>query len=108
MRPNTFHCVFTLEPTIVHGGHFYATSTIRESCIASYHSFVLEKVISNTSHQGASLELLRRLVTYFESVYTKDTYLSEFSATSVLQYFLILIRLLKATLHPYRHLRWSH
>ncbi|KAJ3507190.1 hypothetical protein NLJ89_g6444 [Agrocybe chaxingu] len=74
MRPNTPHCVFTLESSICHGAHFYATSTIRSSCYGLIHSFLAGNVISNTEHESESRELLRRLVTYYHSVYMNPNY----------------------------------
>ncbi|KAJ3507583.1 hypothetical protein NLJ89_g6218 [Agrocybe chaxingu] len=74
MRPNTPHFVFTPSSSICHGAHFYATSTIRETCFGIIHSFVASRYISNTEHERESRELLRRLVTYYQSVYTNTKY----------------------------------
>ena len=74
MKPNTLHCVFTLEPTICHGGHFFATSTIRDSCIGLYHSFMVPGIITNTEHELATRELLRRMAAYYHSLYIRQDY----------------------------------
>ncbi len=65
MRPNTPHFVYTPTNTICYGGHFYATSTIRESCYGLMHSFIAQRVLSNASHEVESRELIRRMITYY-------------------------------------------
>lgn len=65
MRPNTPHYVVTPKAAICHGGHFYATSTIRETVFGVFHMFSLSKCITNTEHSLDSRFLLQRLIIYF-------------------------------------------
>ena len=64
MRPNTPHFVLTPKAAICHGGHFYATSTIRETVFGVFHMFSLSKAITNTEHSLDSRLLLQRLIAY--------------------------------------------
>lgn len=66
MRPNTPHVVFTPEPAICLGGHFYATSTLRDTCIALMHLFVAGNIITNASLMADSRQLFVRLASLFE------------------------------------------
>ncbi|KAF8960610.1 hypothetical protein BDZ97DRAFT_1605550, partial [Flammula alnicola] len=70
MRPNTPHAVFTLEHSVFEGGHFYATSTIRDTLYGLIHCFVAERYISNTSH-GASRFLLRQMLAFYHTALVK-------------------------------------
>lgn len=72
MRPNTLHFVVGLDNTIVHGRHFYATSTIFESCLGIIHTFVLGLQITNQTHERARM-LLRRLMTMWLDSYLQVT-----------------------------------
>lgn len=65
MRPNTLHAVVTPLPTVVHGGHFYATSSIRATCYGIYDDFVAGVYITNTSHSAASNLLISRLLAFY-------------------------------------------
>jgi hypothetical protein len=69
MRPNTPHCVVTTNAAICHGGHFYASSTVRDSCHGFLSSFVGSSLLTNTEHTSDALLMLRRLVEYFHLVY---------------------------------------
>lgn len=73
LRPNTPHCVFTPEPTICYGGHFFATSTIMDTCYGIYNSFSHGQ-LTNTEHEAESRELLRRLVAWSHSRYVLPGY----------------------------------
>lgn len=64
MRANTVHAVFTPEPTICHGGHFYSTATMQESACSWVHAFVADYRITNTNHPPAS-KLLRRIALFY-------------------------------------------
>ena len=64
MRPNTPHFVFGMENTICYGGHFYCTSTMQQTLSGVIHSFMLDKFLTNTSHQ-ASRQLLRRILMFY-------------------------------------------
>lgn len=72
MRPNTPHLVITPESSICYGGHFYASSTIRDSCHGLLHTFVASSLLTNTEHTAASRDLLRRMLTYYCKIFTSD------------------------------------
>ncbi|KAG5337958.1 hypothetical protein C0989_008561 [Termitomyces sp. Mn162] len=65
MRPNTPHVVITPEPTICRGGHFYCSSTIRDSIYGIYHLFVGSSLLTNADHRTASQMMLTRLLALF-------------------------------------------
>lgn len=72
MRPNTAHAVYTPEHAICHGGHFYATSTIQDSCFGVFHTFVSSSTITNTEHDIDSRRLLRRLLLFYADTIKSD------------------------------------
>ena len=74
MRPNTPHYVVTPKAAICHGGHFYATSTIRETVFCVFHMFSLSRSITNTEHSLDSHFLLQRLITYFHHVLVRGQF----------------------------------
>ena len=53
MRPNTPHYVLGLENSIMLGRHFYATSTIFDTCIGIIHSTILGEHVTNQEHPRA-------------------------------------------------------
>ncbi|KAL0574807.1 hypothetical protein V5O48_007164 [Marasmius crinis-equi] len=59
MPPGMYHFVYTLEPSICHGRHFFCSSTIRQTCWALFHSFVLGRTITNTDHTKNRTSLVR-------------------------------------------------
>lgn len=61
MRPNTPHMVFTIEDSIVHGSHFYCTSTLTDTFAGIVHCLIAENVVTNTSHFSSRALLLRML-----------------------------------------------
>ncbi|KAJ3492597.1 hypothetical protein NLJ89_g11200 [Agrocybe chaxingu] len=61
MRPNTPHAVYTPVPTICHGVHFYATSTMQDTLFGIVHTLVAGTYITNTQHITAR-RLIHRLV----------------------------------------------
>jgi len=61
MRPNTPHYVLTLEHSITLGRHFYAASTMMETCLAYIHCGILNGAITNTDHPDAQ-RLLNRIL----------------------------------------------
>ncbi|KAG6895992.1 hypothetical protein C0992_011016 [Termitomyces sp. T32_za158] len=65
VRPTTLHAVVNVVPTVVRGGHFYATSTIRATCYGIYDNFVTGSYATNTSHAAASNSLLSRLLDFY-------------------------------------------
>lgn len=68
MRPNTPHAVYTPDHAICHGGHFYATSTIQDTCFGAFHTFVSSSTITNTEHVLDSRRLLRRQLLLYSDV----------------------------------------
>jgi hypothetical protein len=67
MRPNTPHVVFTAEHSVCFGGHFYATSTLRDTCYGMFHTFVAGSIMTNAQHTKNAFMLLSRLIAFFES-----------------------------------------
>lgn len=76
MRPNTPHFVVTLEHAICQGGHFYAFSTIRETCFALYGCFFYGATITNTNHDPSRV-MLRKMACYCEQVYLANGFWNE-------------------------------
>jgi hypothetical protein len=74
MRPNTPHFVVTPKAAICHGGHFYATSTIRDTVFGVFHMFSLSKAITNTEHTLDSRLLLQRLIVYFHHAFVRGRF----------------------------------
>lgn len=66
MRPNTPHAVYTIEPSICLGGHFYAAATIRDTCIGIFQTFIAGFVITNASLFSASRNIFIRMAILFE------------------------------------------
>ena len=67
MRPNTPHVVFTAEHSVCMGGHFYATSTLRDTCYGMFHTFIAGSIVTNAQHTKQAFMLLSRMVAFFES-----------------------------------------
>lgn len=65
MRPNTPHVVFTPDHSICLGGHFYATSTLRETLYGTMHSFIAGDLTTNIEHTKDAFMLLSRMVAFF-------------------------------------------
>lgn len=66
MRPNTPHVVFTPESSVCVGGHFYATSTIRDTCYGLMHGFVAGSLVTNADHTKAAFMMLTRMVAFYQ------------------------------------------
>lgn len=64
MLPNTPHFVLGMENSICYGGHFYSTMTMQQTLSGVIHSFILDKFLTNTTHQ-TSRQLLRRILVFF-------------------------------------------
>lgn len=56
--------VYTIEDSIVHGSHFYATSTLTDTFAGIVHCLIADNVVTNTSH-FSSRSLLLRMLHYF-------------------------------------------
>jgi hypothetical protein len=61
MMPCTLHYVVTVDHSITRGAHFYAASTITQSCMAITHILMCNALITNIDHPKAR-SLLRRLL----------------------------------------------
>jgi hypothetical protein len=61
MRPCTPHFVLGVDNAIMTGRHFYATSTIAQTCYGIIHTFVMNHVITNTQHNDTRTYLRRML-----------------------------------------------
>ncbi|KAF8056321.1 hypothetical protein FPV67DRAFT_1357594, partial [Lyophyllum atratum] len=64
MRPCTPHAVLTPEPTICHGAHYYCMSTIGDSVMGIYHTFIAHSWITNAQHTLAAQKLMARMLIY--------------------------------------------
>jgi hypothetical protein len=58
--------VFTLEPSVCRGGHYYATTTLRDTCYGIMHSFASGNICTNTQHTVEAFDLLSRMVSFYE------------------------------------------
>lgn len=61
MRPNTLHAVLSTSNCIAYGQHFFATSTIRDTCWAIIHLAIMNSTLTNQDHPRA-WEYLNRLL----------------------------------------------
>ena len=73
MRPNTPHVVFTAEHLVCLGGHFYATSTLRDTCYGMMHTFIAGSLVTNAQHTKQVFMLLSRLLAFFEYHFLDST-----------------------------------
>ena len=64
MQPGMPHFVYGLDHTIIHGGHFYGSSSMQATETSLVHTFVLSNFISNTFHHP-SRRLLRRIAIFW-------------------------------------------
>ena len=63
--------VFTPEHSICHGGHFYATATMRDTMFAIIHTFVSPNALTNTDHRRHTI-LLRRIAAFYHETLVKQ------------------------------------
>ena len=71
MRPNTLHAVYTPEPTVCRGGHFYATSTIQDTFSGLVHSYVCESFITNSTY-AESRFILAEMINFYHTILVKQ------------------------------------
>ena len=71
MRPNTPHAVFTPEPSICHGGHFYSTSTMQDTMFGIVNTFMNPSALTNTDHPPHAI-LLRRIAAFYHESLVKQ------------------------------------
>jgi hypothetical protein len=76
--------VFTIEDSICHGSHFYATSTLTDTFAGIVHCLIAENVVTNSSHFAAR-SLLLRLIHYFheELIVLEHDYKGIFNSLTV-------------------------
>jgi hypothetical protein len=67
MRPHTPHAVVTPEHSICFGGHFYASSVLKETCIGILQAFVGSSTLTNSDSRN-SWKLLHRIALYYHHV----------------------------------------
>lgn len=48
------------------GGHFYATSTLRDTCYGLYHDFINGRVSTNTQHVEPTFRVLMHMMAFYE------------------------------------------
>ena len=71
MQPGVIHAVFSLEDTIIVGGHFYSKETLSLSLLAGIHEHLEGRLITNTQHL-ASESILHALTVYYSNVIEVD------------------------------------
>ena len=54
------------------GGHFYATSTLRDSCYGLYHDFITGRISTNTQHVQNMFRILTCLMAFYQNVFMGD------------------------------------
>lgn len=72
MRPNTPHIVYTMDASICLGGHFYAASTLRDTCFGIFQTFVSGNSITNASLFATSRDILIRYAILIEKVLVRE------------------------------------
>uniref|UniRef100_A0A8H7Y3T5 JmjC domain-containing protein n=1 Tax=Psilocybe cubensis TaxID=181762 RepID=A0A8H7Y3T5_PSICU len=70
--PNTMHMVYTAEPSICFGAHFYSLHTMKESLCGYIHSFLAHSICTNTAHPNTR-SLIHRLVSFYHKSVTSDS-----------------------------------
>jgi hypothetical protein len=65
MRPGDIHIVYTLQDSIVIGGHFYSDSTFRLSMMVGLHEHRFGRYSTNTEHLGGA-SILYRYIRYLQ------------------------------------------
>ncbi|KAF8803042.1 hypothetical protein BYT27DRAFT_7110523 [Phlegmacium glaucopus] len=73
MRPNTPHAVLTTTASICYGGHYLATSCLRETCSGFLITFTLSSLLTNTESTTNAQLLFRQMACFFHEAYTGDT-----------------------------------
>jgi hypothetical protein len=71
MRPCTPHYVLGAVPTIIHGRHFYVSSTIQDTCAGIIHTFTISYKVTNKRYSDTR-NLLRRLLAMWLDYYQED------------------------------------
>jgi hypothetical protein len=71
MRPNTPYAVLTPTAAICHGGHYLATSCLRQTCCGFLTTFTLSSIpgLTNTEHTSEAQLLFRQMAYFFCDAY---------------------------------------
>lgn len=70
MRPNTLHAVYSVSDSTCRGGHYYATSTMKDTFVGLVHTLMCDKYITNISH-GPSRFILAEMINFFHASIVK-------------------------------------
>ncbi|KAJ7122378.1 hypothetical protein C8R44DRAFT_736066 [Mycena epipterygia] len=68
MQLGTPHLVIGVEPTIIQGGQFLDLSSVRMTIYTILHFFVLEQILTNTSHYALRETLVRVQLVWLDSI----------------------------------------
>ena len=71
MRPNALHAVYTPENAICHGGHFFASATLKDTFSGIVHTFMADEYITNNSPKH-SKQALRRIIIFYHYALTRQ------------------------------------
>ena len=71
MRPNTPHAVYTPEHTVCRGGHFFATSTIRDTFSGLIHTFMIDLIITNAFYTESRF-ILAEMISFYHTVLVRQ------------------------------------
>ena len=71
MRPNTPHYVVTLENSIVHGRHFYSSSTMIDTVLGVVRTFLMGIGVTNALHDNTRVLLRRMMVMWVDVLVIK-------------------------------------
>ena len=82
IRASQPHFVLGIEPTIIHGGHFYMMDLMQETLQGLVHSFMLSSFITNTSHYSSHAILRRMLMFCYMGLIENVIHTSGVSTTS--------------------------
>lgn len=75
MRPNTLHSVYTPEPAVCRGGHYYATSTLQDTFAALVHTFVIDLVCTNATYLESRF-ILAAMINFYHTALVKQVTIS--------------------------------
>jgi hypothetical protein len=70
MKPNTPHAVYAITNSIYHKGHFFASSTMKDTFSGIIHSFMTN---TNSTSAPQTRRILRRLIVFYHSAIVKNT-----------------------------------
>ncbi|PPR00997.1 hypothetical protein CVT24_000571 [Panaeolus cyanescens] len=77
MGPNRPHVVIGLTKAITSGGHFFAALLLRDTATGIIHAFILNALLTNSTHVRSRLLLRRILLFYFMMIFQKKPILLE-------------------------------